>query len=70
MVPSGEDVEPKDVAFTWEVVSFKENEVKIQLFFVTPEKLSADPLNTDNMLVTFWANDFFVSESGYEMLQG
>ena len=32
--------------------------------------LSADPLNTDNMLVTFWANEFFVSEEGFEVKQG
>jgi len=32
--------------------------------------LSTDPLNTDNMLVTFWANEFFVSEEGLEVKQG
>ena len=32
--------------------------------------LSTDPLNTDDMLITFWASDFFVSEDGYEIKQG
>ena len=32
--------------------------------------LSTDPLNTDNMLVTFWANEFFVSEEFLEVKQG
>jgi hypothetical protein len=29
-------ITPQDIAFTWEIVSFKENEVKIQLYFEQP----------------------------------
>ena len=57
--------DPDKLEFTWEIVEFRETEVKIQLYFDLPESISEDPLQSDQILVTFWASDFFESEEGF-----
>ena len=44
--------------------------MKIQLYFDLPESISEDPLKSDQILVTFWASDFFESEEGFRVKQG
>ena len=67
---ASEGQDPDKLDFTWEIVEFRETEVKIQLYFDLPESISEDPLKSDQILVTFWASDFFESEEGFRVKQG
>ena len=53
-----------EVDFRWEVISFTENEAKIQVYFDLPESVSATSSEPDNVQITFWAGDLFQAENG------
>ena len=64
-IQPGEGKEVSSLNFTWEIIEFTASEVKIQLYFDIPEQLSENSVQADQIMVTFWANEFFVSEEGY-----
>ena len=60
-VQPGDDKETSILEFTWEIIEFTPTTVKIQLYFDMPEQISLDSVQSDQIMVTFWANNFFVS---------
>ena len=53
IVPASEGMTAEDIEFSWDIKSFKSTGVEFELNFNTPEMLSQDPLDTDDMLMTF-----------------
>lgn len=59
MKPSSATDDPVPVDFSWEIVSFTETEVELQLYFDFPESVSSTANEPDNVEITFWAGDLF-----------
>ena len=70
MIPGDDSDEPVDIDFTWEFIKFEPYEVQIQLYFDTPESISPDANNPDNVMITFWAGDLFEAENGKNVRPG
>ena len=70
MIPGDDSDEPIDIDFTWEFIKFEPYEVQIQLYFDTPEGISPDANNPDNVMITFWAGDLFEAENGKNVRPG
>ena len=62
--------EPIDIDFSWEITSFTEYEVELQLFFDFPESVSSSSSEPDNLVITFWAGDIFQAKNGKLMNAG
>ena len=67
MVSSDELDEPLPIDFDWEIVSFTEYEVQIQLKYDVPEGVSSSSNDPDNVQITFWAGDLFETVDGSTM---
>lgn len=72
MIPADalEGQEAIKIDFSWEVISFTEDEAKVQLRFDIPESVSASSSDPDNVQITFWAGDLFKAQNGQTMRPG
>jgi len=55
--------------FTWTVIDYNEDTVKLRLEFENPAEVSQD-MTFDTLSVTFWGVDFFRNTKGKEVLYG
>ena len=71
-----EYLEPLDVEFSWDIVSFSSNDIQLKFVFSDSSKPSSpsgglttiiSPLDSPNILITFWATYFFQDEQGNEV---
>jgi hypothetical protein len=46
--------ELEDIEYTWELVSFDEDEIDIQIHFDNPEAISTETNKPDTVSITFW----------------
>ena len=72
MIPADalEGQEAIKIDFSWEIISFTEDEAKVQLRFDIPESVSASSSDPDNVQITFWAGDLFKAQNGQTMRPG
>lgn len=61
--PGDPDTEMKNLNFTWQLVSYDERQIYIQIDFEYPQKLS-DRYIYDTLEIYFWGTDFFKSGDG------
>lgn len=59
MKPSSATDDPVKIDFSWEIISFTEYQVELQLYFDFPESVSSTSNEPDNIEITFWAGDLF-----------
>ena len=67
--PNNELLEEAIGGFTWDLVEFSENFLKIKLDFENPDAIGS-LLFKDHVLVTFWGVEFFKDTKGVEVQLG
>ena len=58
-IPNGEEVQPRTIGFTWEVASYVEKTLKIQIIFPEARYVSTGEI-ADSILIVMQPNTFFV----------
>ena len=47
------------IKFTWDIVSYSQSSIKIQLDIKNAEQIADDLGEPDNLSVTFWGTEYF-----------
>ena len=58
------DTDLPDIRFSWDIVSYDEQFMTIQLDIENPENIGEDFGAPDNVLITFWDTKYFKSTHG------
>jgi len=69
-VVTSPDSDNKDPDFTFEVITFTPDEMKIQIRFANPEEISASGIAADQIKLTFWSAELLQAENGLQLEEG
>lgn len=64
------DVDLDPISFTWDIVSYSDKFISLQLDIKNPEKLAENFGEPDVLSVTFWGTKYFKSSDGFEVKFG
>ena len=65
----GDEEEIEHLKFTWDLVEYESEDLKIQLYFDFPDEISEEG-SYDQVSVTFWGTEFFQSKDGEPVRYG
>ena len=64
------DARVESIDFTWDILSYSQREIRIQLDIDNAERIAEDFGEPDNLSVTFWGTEYFTSSQGQEVRYG
>ena len=60
----------EQIEFTWDILSYSQRYIQIQLDIENAERIAEDFGEPDNLSVTFWGTEYFKSSTGEEVKYG
>jgi hypothetical protein len=61
---------PDMLKYKYNITSFTEDEMQLQILFENPESISALGLSSDSLSVTFWSSNLLQAKNGLNMAEG